>query len=80
MCCSPDPEAAQEEYLPIMKTYMERMWEWFTPVVILRTMESTDNMGNKILGLPPYHDYSLKIKLHDWEMGESEEYCAWILE
>jgi hypothetical protein len=63
-----NPEAAQEEYLPVMKTWMGRMREWFAPVVILRTVDSTDNMGNKILGLPPYHDHSLKIKLLDWEM------------
>ncbi|KAG1717668.1 P-loop containing nucleoside triphosphate hydrolase protein, partial [Suillus occidentalis] len=63
-----NPEAAQEEYLPVMKTWMGRMREWFAPVVILRTVDSTDNMGNKILGLLPYHDHSLKIKLLDWEM------------
>ncbi|KAG1838889.1 P-loop containing nucleoside triphosphate hydrolase protein [Suillus subluteus] len=65
---SHNPEAAQEEYLPAMKQWMGRMREWFSPAVILRTLDSTDNTGNKILGLPPYHDHSLKIKLLDWEM------------
>jgi hypothetical protein len=63
-----NPEAAHEEYLPVMKKWMGQMREWFSPAVILRTMDSTDNIGNKILGLPPYHDHSLKIKLLDWEM------------
>ncbi|KAG2336037.1 hypothetical protein BDR05DRAFT_897311 [Suillus weaverae] len=65
---SHNPEAAQEEYLPAMKQWMGRMREWFSPAVILRTLNSTDNTGNKILGLPPYHDHNLKIKLLDWEM------------
>ncbi|KAG2335271.1 hypothetical protein BDR05DRAFT_843481, partial [Suillus weaverae] len=65
---SHNPEAAQEEYLPVMKHWMGRMREWFSPAVILRTLDSTDNTGSKILGLPPYHDHSLKIKLLDWEM------------
>ncbi|KAG2064532.1 hypothetical protein BDR04DRAFT_1035000 [Suillus decipiens] len=63
-----NPEAAQEEYLPVMKEWMGQMREWFAPAVILRTVDSTDNTGNRILGLPPYHDHSLKIKLLDWEM------------
>ncbi|KAG2366148.1 hypothetical protein BDR07DRAFT_1373763 [Suillus spraguei] len=63
-----NPEAAQEEYLPVMKEWMGQMREWFAPAVILRTVDSTDNTGNKILGLPPYHDHSLKINLLDWEM------------
>jgi hypothetical protein len=63
-----NPEAAQEEYLPAMKQWMGRMREWFSPAVILRTLDSTDSTGGKILGLPPYHDHSLKIKLLDWEM------------
>ncbi|KAG2335631.1 hypothetical protein BDR05DRAFT_898054 [Suillus weaverae] len=63
-----NPEATQEEYLPYMKKWMGRMREWFSPAVILRTLDSTDNTGSKILGLPPYHDHSLKIKLLDWEM------------
>lgn len=63
-----NPEAAQEEYLPVMRKWMGRMREWFSPAVILRTIDSTDNTGNKILGLPPYHDHTLKIKLLDWEM------------
>ncbi|KAG2359170.1 P-loop containing nucleoside triphosphate hydrolase protein [Suillus spraguei] len=49
-------EAAQEEYLPSMKKWMSRMREWFSPAVILH------------LGLPPYYDHNLKIKLLDWEM------------
>ncbi|KAG1779882.1 P-loop containing nucleoside triphosphate hydrolase protein [Suillus placidus] len=65
---SHNPEAAQEEYLPAMKQWMGRMREWFSPAVILRTLDSTDSTGNKILGLPPYHDHSLKITLLDWEM------------
>ncbi|KAG1792547.1 P-loop containing nucleoside triphosphate hydrolase protein [Suillus variegatus] len=65
---SHNPEAAQEEYLPAMKQWMGRMREWFSPAVILRTLDSTDSTGSKILGLPPYHDHSLKIKLLDWEM------------
>ncbi|KAG1841574.1 P-loop containing nucleoside triphosphate hydrolase protein [Suillus subluteus] len=65
---SHNPEAAQEEYLPAMKQWMGRMREWFSPAVILRTLDSTDSTGGKILGLPPYHDHSLKIKLLDWEM------------
>ncbi|KAG2063389.1 hypothetical protein BDR04DRAFT_1163790, partial [Suillus decipiens] len=63
-----NPEAAQEEYLPAMKQWMGRMREWFSPAVVLRTLDSTDNTGNRILGLPSYHDHSLKIKLLDWEM------------
>ncbi|KAG1793331.1 P-loop containing nucleoside triphosphate hydrolase protein [Suillus plorans] len=63
-----NPEAAQEEYLPVMRKWMGRMREWFSPAVILRTIDSTDNAGNKILGLPPYRDHTLKIKLLDWEM------------
>jgi hypothetical protein len=63
-----NPEAAQEEYLPSIKKWMNKMREWVSPVVILRTLDSTDNSGSKILGLPPYHDHSLKIKLLDWEM------------
>ncbi|KAG2062517.1 hypothetical protein BDR04DRAFT_990074, partial [Suillus decipiens] len=63
-----NPEAAQEEYLPVMKKWMGRMREWFSPAVILRTIDSTDNAGHKILGLPPYHDHALKIQLLDWEM------------
>lgn len=63
-----NPEAAEEEYLPAMKRWMGRMREWFSPAIILRTLDSTDNTGKKILGLPPYHDHSLKIKLLDWEM------------
>ncbi|KAG2359931.1 P-loop containing nucleoside triphosphate hydrolase protein [Suillus spraguei] len=63
-----NPEATQEEYLPVMKKWMGRMREWFSPAVILRTIDSTDNAGKKILGLPPYHDHALKIKLLDWEM------------
>ncbi|KAG2352396.1 P-loop containing nucleoside triphosphate hydrolase protein, partial [Suillus spraguei] len=65
---SHNPEAAEEEYLPVMKRWMGRMREWFSPAVILRTLDSTDNTGSKILGLLPYHDHSLKIKLLDWEM------------
>jgi hypothetical protein len=65
---SHNPEAAQEEYLPAMIQWVGRMREWFSPAVILRTLDSTDNTGSKILGLPPYHDHSLKIKLLDWEM------------
>ncbi|KAG1863891.1 P-loop containing nucleoside triphosphate hydrolase protein [Suillus subluteus] len=61
-------QAAQEEYLPVMRKWIGRMREWFSPAVILRTVDSTDNTGNKILGLPPYHDHTLKIKLLDWEM------------
>ncbi|KAG1798808.1 P-loop containing nucleoside triphosphate hydrolase protein [Suillus variegatus] len=63
-----NPEAAQEEYLPSMKKWMNKMREWFSPAIVLRTLDSTDNTGSKILGLPPYHDHSLKIKLLDWEM------------
>lgn len=63
-----NPEAAQEEYLPAMKQWMGRMREWFSPAVVLRTLDSTDNTGNRILGLPSYHDHSLKIELLDWEM------------
>ncbi|KAG1785036.1 P-loop containing nucleoside triphosphate hydrolase protein [Suillus plorans] len=73
-----NPEAAQEEYLPAMKQWMGRMREWFSPAVVLRTLDSTDNTGNRILGLPSYHDHSLKIKLLDWEMenlrGIAREY------
>ncbi|KAG2335264.1 hypothetical protein BDR05DRAFT_1007016 [Suillus weaverae] len=65
---SHNPEAAQEEYLPAMKHWMGRMREWFSPVVILRTLDSTDNTGSKILGLPPYYDHSLTIKPLDWDM------------
>ncbi|KAG1717478.1 P-loop containing nucleoside triphosphate hydrolase protein [Suillus lakei] len=63
-----NPEAVEEEYLPSMKKWMCRMREWFSPAIILRTLESTDNTGSKIMGLPPYHDHSLKITLLDWEM------------
>jgi hypothetical protein len=63
-----NPDAAAEEYLPAMKQWMGRMRGWFSPAIILRTLDSTDNTGKKILGLPPYHDHSLKIKLLDWEM------------
>jgi hypothetical protein len=63
-----NPEAVEEEYLPVMKNWIGRMREWFAPAVILRTVDSTDDTGNKILGLPPYHDHSLKIRLLDWEM------------
>ncbi|KAG2150754.1 uncharacterized protein EDB93DRAFT_1103448 [Suillus bovinus] len=63
-----NPEAAQEEYLPAMKQWIGRMREWFSPAVILCTIDSTDNSGNRILGLPSYHDHSLKVKLLDWEM------------
>jgi hypothetical protein len=48
-----NPEAVEEEYLPSMKKWMCRMREWFSPAIILRTLESTDNTGRKIMGLVP---------------------------
>lgn len=63
-----NPEAAQKEYLPSMKPWMSKIQEWFSLAVILHTLDSTGNTGSKILGLPPYHNHSVKIKLLDWKM------------
>ncbi|KAG2343746.1 hypothetical protein BDR05DRAFT_883628 [Suillus weaverae] len=64
-----NPDRPSDEYGPVMKKWMSQMREWFAPAVILRNLDSVDNAGTKILGLPPCHDHTLRMHLLPWEMS-----------
>ncbi|KAG2063373.1 hypothetical protein BDR04DRAFT_1038198 [Suillus decipiens] len=64
-----NPDRRDGEYGPIMKKWMDIMREWFAPAVILRNLDSVDDAGTKILGLPPCHDHTLQMHLLPWEMS-----------
>ncbi|KAG2365352.1 P-loop containing nucleoside triphosphate hydrolase protein [Suillus spraguei] len=59
----------EDEYGPVMKKWMGKMRDWFAPAVILRNLDSVDNGGAKILGLPPCYDHTLQMHLLPWEMS-----------
>ncbi|KAG1786495.1 P-loop containing nucleoside triphosphate hydrolase protein, partial [Suillus variegatus] len=68
-----NPDRAQDEYGPVMKKWMGQMRGWFAPAIILRNLDSVDNTGTKILGLPPCHDHTLRMHLLPWEMSNLRE-------
>lgn len=74
------PDRPDDEYGPVMKKWMGQMREWFAPAVILRNLDSVDNAGTKILGLPPCHDHTLRMHLLPWEMSNLRDIAKGYLE
>ncbi|KAG2045912.1 hypothetical protein BDR06DRAFT_900013 [Suillus hirtellus] len=64
-----NPDHLDNEFGPVMKKWMGQMRKWFSPAVILRNLDSVDDSGTKILGLPPCHDHLLRMHLLPWEMS-----------
>ncbi|KAG1741027.1 P-loop containing nucleoside triphosphate hydrolase protein [Suillus occidentalis] len=75
-----NPDRPRDEYGPVMKKWMGQMREWFAPAIILRTPDSVDNAGTKILGLPPCHDHTLRMHLLPWEMNNLRDIAKGYLE
>jgi hypothetical protein len=75
-----NPDRPRDEYGPVMKKWMGQMREWFAPAIILRNLDSVDNAGRKILGLPPSHDHTLRMHLLPWEMNNLRDIAKGYLE
>ncbi|KAI5988912.1 hypothetical protein EDC04DRAFT_2614443 [Pisolithus marmoratus] len=55
--------------IPVMHDWMIKMRERFAPHVIHRTIDSVDHSGNKLFGLRPYQEHTMKLQMYEWEMG-----------
>ncbi|KAI6144170.1 P-loop containing nucleoside triphosphate hydrolase protein, partial [Pisolithus thermaeus] len=53
----------------VTRDWMIKMRERFAPHVIRRTIDSVDFAGNKLFGMLPYKEHTLKLQMYSWEMG-----------
>ncbi|KAG9308261.1 hypothetical protein JVU11DRAFT_12148 [Chiua virens] len=58
---------ANSELYPKIQEWMPRIRDAFAKHVIRRTLDSVDNLGEKIFGMQPYREHIMLVELREWE-------------
>ena len=72
---SHNTDAPELESPALIRELMMTMRERFATHVIRRTIDSVDFEDNKLFGMCPYLEHTMKLRMYDWEMEQLRSFA-----